>query len=211
MNIDNDFYQFGDLKVLVKEFYVRDNNIKGIYDDFKAKHKNINIVILNSNIVFGLEHILSIIKIINEKINRKGKREIKNLDIEFLLRICYTDQIDNAFQKLNDDDDEYKNNNDDIFICILFSKNLLDVENALKDLKEYVQQRNALKEKRSKIKLQDITIKTNSLIEMSDKKKQYILKLFFQKELKDINELFFIKDNSKFQKFLVERSAIALK
>ncbi len=209
MDIDNDLYQFGDLKVLVKEFYVRDNNIKGIYDDFKAKHKNINIVILNSNIVFGLEHILSIIKIINEKINRKGKREIKNLDIEFLLRICYTDQIDNAFQKLNDD--EYKSNNNDKFICILFSNNLLDLENAFKDLKEYVHQENTLKEKKSEYKLQDIAIKTNSLIEMTDKKKQYILNLFFKKELKDVNELFFIKDNSKFQRFLVERSAIALK
>src|SRR5919112_1171892 len=123
MDKENDLYQIGDLKVLVKGFYAIDNNIKEIYDDFKVKHKDINIVILNPKIVFGLEHILSIIKIINEKINRKGKREIKNLDIEFLLRICYTDQIDNAFQKLNDDDDKYKNNNYDKFICILFSKN----------------------------------------------------------------------------------------
>ena len=209
MDKENDLYQIGDLKVLVKGFYVIDNNIKEIYDDFKAKHKEINIVILNPNIVFGLGHILSIIKIINEKINKKGKREIKNLDIEFLLRICYTDRIDNAFQKLNDD--EYKNNNNDKFICILFSNNLLDLENAFKDLKEYIHQENTLKEKGSKYKLQDIAIKTNSLIEMTDKKKQHILNLFFKKELKDVNELFFIKDNSKFQRFLVERSAIALK
>ena len=125
------------------------------------------------------------------------------------MRICYTDQIANAFQKLNDVKD--KNNKDSEFICILFSKNPSDIENALKDLKKYDLQENALKEKKPEDEVNNRTIKTDSLIEISNRKKQYILKNLFKKELEDVNELFFIKDNFKFQKFLIERAAIALK
>jgi|GEM_PF-1135807 tRNA threonylcarbamoyladenosine modification (KEOPS) complex Cgi121 subunit len=209
MTKNNDLHQCEDLKILVKEIYILDINIKKIYNDIKFKYKDINIVIVNPNIVFGLEHILSIIKIISGKIKRNKKREIKNLDIEFLLRICYTDQIANAFQKLNDAKD--KNNKDSEFICILFSKNPSDIENALKDLKKYDLQENALKEKKPEDEVNNRTIKTDSLIEISNRKKQYILKNLFKKELEDVNELFFIKDNFKFQKFLIERAAIALK
>jgi len=209
MTKNNDLHQCEDLKILVKEIYILDINIKKIYNDIKFKYKDINIVIVNPNIVFGLEHILSIIKIISGKIKRNKKREIKNLDIEFLLRICYTDQIAHAFQKLNDAKD--KNNKDSEFICILFSKNPSDIENALKDLKKYDLQENALKEKKPEDEVNNRTIKTDSLIEISNRKKQYILKNLFKKELEDVNELFFIKDNFKFQKFLIERAAIALK
>jgi len=209
MTKNNDLHQCEDLKILVKEIYILDINIKKIYNDIKFKYKDINIVIVNPNIVFGLEHILSIIKIISGKIKRNKKREIKNLDIEFLLRICYTDQIANAFQKLNDAKD--KNNKDSEFICILFSKNPSDIENALKDLKKYDLQENALKEKKPEDEVNNRTIKTDSLIEISNRKKQYILKNLFKKELEDVNELFFIKDDFKFQKFLIERAAIALK
>lgn len=209
MTKNNDLHQCEDLKILVKEIYILDINIKKIYNDIKFKYKDINIVIVNPNIVFGLEHILSIIKIISGKIKRNKKREIKNLDIEFLLRICYTDQIANAFQKLNDAKD--KNNKDSEFICILFSKNPSDIENALKDLKKYELQENALKEKKPEDEVNNRIIKTDSLIEISNRKKQYILKNLFKKELEDVNELFFIKDNFKFQKFLIERAAIALK
>jgi tRNA threonylcarbamoyladenosine modification (KEOPS) complex Cgi121 subunit len=209
MTKNNDLHQCEDLKILVKEISILDINIKKIYNDIKFKYNDIDIVIVNPNIVFGLEHILSIIKIINGKLKRNKKREIKNLDIEFLLRICYTDQIANAFQKLNDAKD--KNNKDSKFICILFSKNPSDIENALKDIKKYDLQENALKEKKPEDKVNNRTIKTDSLIEISNQKKQYILKNFFKKELEDVNELFFIKDNFKFQKFLIERAAIALK
>jgi len=93
----------------------------------------------------------------------------------------------------------------------LFSKNPSDIENALKDLKKYDLQENALKEKKPEDEVNNRTIKTDSLIEISNRKKQYILKNLFKKELEDVNELFFIKDNFKFQKFLIERAAIALK
>ena len=78
-------------------------------------------------------------------------------------------------------------------------------------LKKYDLQENALKEKKPENEVNNRTIKTDSLIEISNQKKQYILKNFFKKELEDVNELFFIKDNFKFQKFLIERAAIALK
>src|SRR6476646_4017233 len=131
MTKNNDLHQCEDLKILVKEIYILDINIKKIYNDIKFKYKDINIVIVNPNIVFGLEHNLNNKKIISGKIKRNKKREIKNLDIEFLLRICYTDQIDNAFQKLNDAKD--KNNKDIKIICILFSKDPSEIENDIKD------------------------------------------------------------------------------
>src|SRR4051795_2585898 len=160
MTKNNDLHQCEDLKILVKEISILDINIKKIYNDIKFKYKDINIVIVNPNIVFGLEHILSIIKIINEKIKRKEKREIKNLDIEFLLRICYTDKIANAFQKLNGD--SYKNNR---FICILFSKCSSDIENVSRDLKKYDRLENTLEEEKQKDELKDRTKKTDFLIE----------------------------------------------
>jgi hypothetical protein len=210
MTVNYDSFQIDDLKILVKEFYALDSNIKKIYNDIKCKYKDINLVIVSPSIVFGLEHILSIIKIIREEIKRNKKREIKNLDIEFLLRICYTDQIAIAFQKLNYEKDinNYDNN---IFVCILFSKNSSDIENAFKDLKRYDLHENKSEDEKQKYYVRDRPLKQGSLIEITEQKKQYILKIFFKKELKDINELLFIKDNLKFQKFLIERAAIALK
>jgi len=177
-------YHYGELKVLVKGFFLFDNNIKKLYDYLKSKHKNINIVIVNSNVVFGIEHIFGILNIINEEIKRKEEREIKNLDIEFLLRICYTNQISNALEILN----ENKNNN---VVCILFSKYLSNIERAYGDLKNYGKE-------------------DNGLIQLSDDKKLQIIKLFFKKDLKN-SDIFIIKDGHKFQKFLIERAAIALK
>ena len=51
----------------------------------------------------------------------------------------------------------------------------------------------------------------NSLIQISEAKKLNILKLFFNKDLKDLGNLSIIKDDLKFQNFLIERSAIVLK
>lgn len=179
-----DMHHYGELKVLVKGFFLTDNNIKKIYDDLKSKHKDTNIVIVNSNIVFGLEHIFGIIKIINEEIKLKVYREVNNLDVEFLLRICYTNQILNAFQILNDS----KNNN---FVCILFSKCTSNIERVYRDLKNYGKE-------------------NNDLILISESKKLHIISLFFQKDIKNV-DISFVMDDQKFQKFLIERSAIALK
>lgn len=183
-----DAYQCEDLKILVKGFFLSDTDIKKLYDKVKSIHKNVNLVIVNSNIVFGLNHIFGIIKMINEEIKRKDEREIKNFDMEFLLRICYTDQILHAFQIAN----ENKNNNR--FICILFSKCLINIKNAYMDLKNYGKEDD-----------------DNILVQISKAKKLHIIKLFFNKELKDLYDPYIINDDYEFQKFLIERSAIALK
>ncbi|MDP8907149.1 MAG: hypothetical protein M3M88_06480 [Thermoproteota archaeon] len=179
-----DIHTYGETKVLVRGFLLLDNNIKKLYDSLKANHKETNIVIVNSNIVFGLEHIFGIIKIINEEMRSKAHREIKNFDVEFLLRICYTNQILSAFKILNDS----KNNN---FVCILFSKCFSNIEHAYIDLKRYGKE-------------------NNDLLQISQAKKLHIIDLFFKKDLKDMN-MTLINDDLKFQKFLIERAAIALK
>jgi hypothetical protein len=92
----------------------------------------------------------------------------------------------------------------------LFSKNISEIENVLDDLKKYNLQKKTF-ENGLKGAVEDTVTKTNSLFEMSNRKKQFILRFFFNKEIKYNNNLFFIKDNSKFQKFLIERAAIALK
>ena len=183
----NDIYQYDEINVLVKGFFLLDNDIKKLYDNLKSIHNDINIVIVNANIVFGIEHIFGILKIINEEIKRKEKKGIKNFDVEFLLRICYTNQISFAFQLLSD------NKTNDV-ICILFSKSLSNIKKIYIDLKNYGEE--------------DIS---NSLIQISEAKKLNILKLFFNKDLKDLGNLDIIKDNLKFQNFLIERSAIVLK
>lgn len=179
-----DIRSYGETKVLVRGFLLLDNNIKKLYDSLKADHKETNIVIVNSNIVFGMEHILGIIRIINEEMRLKTHREITNFDVEFLLRICYTNQILSAFKILNDS----KNNN---FVCILFSKCISNIEHAYTDLKKYGKE-------------------NDDLLQISQAKKLHIINLFFKKDIKDMN-MTLVNDDLKFQKFLIERAAIALK
>jgi tRNA threonylcarbamoyladenosine modification (KEOPS) complex Cgi121 subunit len=179
-----DIHTYGELKVLVSGFFLLDNNINKLYDRLKANHKETNIVIVNSNIVFGLEHILGIIKIINEEMRLRAHREIKNFDVEFLLRICYTNQILSAFKILND-----SKNND--FVCILFSKCISNIEHAYMDLKRHGKE-------------------NNDLFQISQAKKLHIIDLFFKRDLKEMS-MTLINDDLKFQKFLIERAAIALK
>ncbi|MGN6821802.1 MAG: hypothetical protein ACTHJ7_03340, partial [Candidatus Nitrosocosmicus sp.] len=189
-------YQCDDLTVFINYITLLDIRVGDLYDLIKAKFKNINIVFINPDFIFGLDHILGIIRIIKENSKREEKGIIKNSDIEFLLRICYTNQISTAFEKLEHCKRSGDNNNNS-FIYILFSKSLSDIENASTFTEGYDAGEN------TKI--------INTLIGMSDKKKAFILKLFFNKELKDVRELFFIEDNNKFQKFLLERAAISLR
>jgi tRNA threonylcarbamoyladenosine modification (KEOPS) complex Cgi121 subunit len=178
-----DMYYYGELKVLIKGFFLLDNNIRKLYGILKSNHKDVNIVIVNSNIVFGLEHVFGILRIIHTEMEIGKQREIKNFEIEFLLRICYTDQISNAFKILEDN----KNYN---FICILFSKSLCSVKDTYTQLK-------------------NLGIENNDLIQTSEAKKLHILEVFFKKDVKDSNNQF-IKDDQKFQQFLIERSAISI-
>ena len=179
----NDTHEYGELKVLIKGFFLLDNNVKKLYGYLKSNHKDVNVVIVNSNIVFGLEHIFGILRIIHTEMKIGKEREIKNFEIEFLLRICYTDQISNAFNILNDNENYG-------FICILFSNCLSSIENTYLHLKNY-------------------GIENSSLIQTSEAKKSHILQVFFKKDLKDLNNQF-IKDDQKFQQFLIEKSAISV-
>jgi len=178
-----DLYDYGELKVLIKGFFLLDNNIRKLYGILKSDHKDVNIVIVNSNIVFGLEHVFGILRIIHTEMEIGKQREIKNFEIEFLLRICYTDQISNAFKILED-------NKNYSFICILFSKSLSGVKDTYTQLK-------------------NLGIENSDLIQTSEAKKLHILEVFFKKDVKDLNNQF-IKDDQKFQQFLIERSAIAI-
>ena len=189
-------YQCDDLTVFINYITLLDIRVGDLYDLIKAKFKNINIVFINPDIIFGLDHILGIIRIIKENSKREEKGIIKNSDIEFLLRVCYTNQISTAFEKLEHCKRSDDNNNNS-FIYILFSKSLSDIENASTFTEGYDAGEN--------------TEIIDTLIGMSDKKKALILKLFFNKELKDVRDLFFIEDNNKFQKFLLERAAISLR
>lgn len=194
-------YQCDDLTVFINDITLLDICVGDLYDLLKAKFKNINIVFINPDIIFGLDHILGIIKIIKENSKREEKGIIKNSDIEFLLRICYTNQISTAFEKLEHckrSDD----NNINSFIYILFSKSLSDIKNASTFIEGYDAGKKDSEENAEII---------NTLIGMSNNKKAFILKLFFNKELKDVRDLFFIEDNNKFQKFLLERAAISLR
>ncbi|MGN6613578.1 MAG: hypothetical protein ACTHKC_00880, partial [Candidatus Nitrosocosmicus sp.] len=93
-------YQCDDLNVFINYITLLDIRVGDLYDLIKAKFKNINIVFINPDFIFGLDHILGIIRIIKENSKREEKGIIKNSDIEFLLRICYTNQISTAFEKL---------------------------------------------------------------------------------------------------------------
>jgi tRNA threonylcarbamoyladenosine modification (KEOPS) complex Cgi121 subunit len=199
---DNTF-QLEDLTVFIKGIFLAHSNVSKVYDSFKDKFKNINIVFIDPNIIFGLDHIFGIIKIIKENSKREGKKMIKNPDIEFLLRICYTNQISLAFEKLGYN--KSFDNNGTRFIYILFSEYSSNIEKA----SEYIDSHKIKEEEEEEIarKREEKSV----LLEMSENKKKYILKVFFNKDFKDAQNLFFIKDNVKFQKFLIERAAIALR
>jgi tRNA threonylcarbamoyladenosine modification (KEOPS) complex Cgi121 subunit len=199
-------YQCDDLTIFINDITLLDIRVGDLYDLLKAKFKNINIVFINPDIIFGLDHILGIIKIIKENSKREEKGIIKNSDIEFLLRICYTNQISTAFEKLEHCKRSDDNNNNS-FIYILFSKSLSDIKNASTFVERYDSGEKDGAEKDAEENTEII----NTLIGMSDNKKAFILKLFFNKELKDVRDLFFIEDNNKFQKFLLERAAISLR
>ena len=202
--IDNT-YQLEDLTVLIKDIFLAHSNVSKVYDRFKVKFKNINIVFINPNLIFGLDHIFGIIKIIKENSKREEKRMIKNPDIEFLLRICYTNQISLAFEKLGYN--KSFDNNRTRFIYILFSRYSTDIQKASDYIEGHkiIEQEEKEKEKARKRE------EKSFLLEMSENKKKYILKVLFNKEFKDVQDLFFVKDNVKFQKFLIERAATALR
>jgi tRNA threonylcarbamoyladenosine modification (KEOPS) complex Cgi121 subunit len=127
---------------------------------------------------------MGILKIINEEDKRNIKSIIKNVEIEFLLRICYTNQIEYAI-KSNFGDTKNKN-----FVVVLISK-LEDKLGNIRDL------------------LMPFGIENSNLISPDDIKKDFILKYFFKDRFKG-NYHLLLNNEEKYLKFFIEKAAISL-
>jgi len=172
------------LNAIIAGFSFFDTDIRKIYDKIKSEDKTINIIFINSKLVYGLDHILGILKIINEEEKRNIKSNIKNVEIEFLLRICYTNQIKDAL-KSNFGDSKNKT-----FVVVLISKIEGRLSNTLGTLMLY-------------------GIEDSNLIRPDTNKKDYILNYFFKEKFK-VNSHLILNNEEKYLKFLIEKAAISL-
>lgn len=200
----------GSLKVTVFMVTFFDSNVKRVYEEIKTKpaYNKMDLVFLRSNLVFGLEHIVGIMKILNERKKRNSISDIKNIEIEFLMRVCCTDQISEAL-KINFGD---KSNKD--YVVIILSDDVQKLKDIQREFERYgtVISNNNTKTKsdsgnNSYLKMED---KNDDLIAADNTKKEFIIDMFFKEKIKDPNaEL--LKSDAKFLKFLIERAAISLK
>ena len=110
--------------------------------------------------------------------------DIKNVEIEFLLRICYTNQIKDALSA-NFGDDKNKT-----FVVVLLSTLANKLSNTLGTLRSYGSE-------------------DSNLIIPDALKKHYILNYFFNDKFKDNSHLL-LNNEEKYLKFLVERAAICI-
>ena len=172
------------LKAIIVGFSFFDSDIKKIYDKLKSEHKSVNIIFVNSKLVYGWDHVFGILKIINEEKKRNIKMNIKNVEIEFLLRICYTNQIKDALSA-NFGDDKNKS-----FVVVLVSTLANKLSNTLGTLRSYGNE-------------------DSNLIISDTLKKHYILNYFFKDKFKDNSHLL-LNNDEKYLKFLVERAAICI-
>lgn len=175
----------GRLKVGLIPATFNDTNLKDIYQKLKLIDKEVDISIIDSRLILSIKHIIGILKIINEEKERSNRIGIKNIEIEILMRFCYTDQISEAL-KINFGDPFNKN-----FIVIVISchdKILFDAERCVLD--------NGLL--------------NEEILENDISNKEYIINKFFKKKIKELNSPIF-KDEEKFLGFVLERGAIAIK
>jgi tRNA threonylcarbamoyladenosine modification (KEOPS) complex Cgi121 subunit len=172
------------LNAIIVGFSFFDSDVRKIYDTIKSEDKTINIIFINSRLVYGWDHVFGILKIINEEKKRNIKMDIKNVEIEFLLRICYTNQIKDALSA-NFGDDKNKT-----FVVVLVSTLVDKLSNTLGTLRSYGSE-------------------DSNLIVPNTLKKDYILNYFFKDKFKDNSHLL-LNDEEKFMKFLVEKAAICL-
>lgn len=176
---------FGAIKVIIKGFNFFDSDVKKIYDKTKIKVNDVSIIFINSNLVFGLDHLTGILKIINDEKKRNSKSQIKNLEIGFLLRICYTNQIKDAL-KANFGDKKNK-----AYVIILISNDNNQLLSAYNSVSIH-------------------GTEDSHLMFLNESKKNHIINLFFKDKFKDQSNPL-IKGEEKFTKFLVERAAVSLK
>lgn len=175
----------GNLKVGLIPIRFDDTDIKEIYNKLKLIDKEIDISIIDSRLILSIEHIIGILRIVSEEKKRTNSINIKNIEIEVLMRFCYTDQISEAL-KINFDDPFNKN-----FIVLVFSNH----DKILFEAERFVLGFGLLNEK---------------ILEKDSSKKEYIIKSFFKKKIKELNSPF-LQDEEKFLNFVIERGAIALK
>jgi len=171
-------------KAIIAGFSFFENDVRNIYDRVKSEDKTINIIFVNSKLVYGFDHLIGILRIINEEEKRHIKSNIKNVEIEFLLRICYTNQIKDALNA-NFGDSENKS-----FVAVLISKFGNKLSNTLHILMHY-------------------GIEDSSLIGPNTTKKNYILNYFFKNKFKFDSHLL-LNNEEKYLKFLIEKAAISL-
>ena len=172
------------LKAIIAGISFFDTDVRNIYDKIKSEDKTINIIFVNSRLVYGLDHILGILKIINEGEKRNIKSNIRNVEIEFLLRICYTNQIKDALKS------NFGNSKNKTFVVVLISKSWSKLSNTLGTLMSF-------------------GIEDNNLIYPDTTKKDYILNYFFKDKFKGDSHLL-LNNEEKYLKFLIEKAAISL-
>jgi tRNA threonylcarbamoyladenosine modification (KEOPS) complex Cgi121 subunit len=202
----------GSLKAAVFIMNFFDSNVKRVYEEIKAKpaYNETNIVFLNTKLVFGLEHILGIMRILNEGKKRNSISDIKNIEIEFLMRLCCTDQISEAL-KVNFGD---KSNKD--YVVIILSDNdqkLKDIEKEFEQYGSVISNNKSTKTKNDSginHRAQNMQDKNDELIAADNTKREFIINMFFKEKIKDPNSEL-LKSDTKFLKFLIERAAISLK
>jgi len=184
-NLNENYYEYNNFKAMIIGIRLHNNTkLKDLYDKIKSNNKNANIILVNASLIYGLEHIKGILRIINEEITRKNSVLIKNKEIEFLLRLCHTKQISNAFKIIND------TNIDNNIVVILFANDLASLKTVFEEIKIN-------------------GIEDNNLINSSNVKKIKMTKLFLDKYFKDKDRDLFI-DDKKFLNLLIERSALAI-
>ena len=200
----------GSLKATIFIVTFFDSNVKRVYEEIKAKpaYNKTDLVFLRSQSVFGPEHIVGIMKILNERKQRNSISEIKNIEIEFLMRICCTDQISEAL-KMNFND---KSNKD--YVIVILSDDPQKLKDIVMEFKRFgtVTSNNNTKIKsdsgnKSYQKMQD---KYDELITADNTKREYIIKMLFKEKMIDPNSEL-LKSDTNFLKFLIERAAISLR
>lgn len=196
-------------KVFVVAFF--DSNVKRVYEEIKKKpdYNYLDIIFVNTHLVFGIEHIIGIMRIINERKQRNIVSEIKNLEVEFLMRICCTDQISEAL-KLNFGD---KSNKDFVVISLTDDNNSQKLMGIEKEFERYGTVKYASKEKNDNNGITsfqfDSQDKKEIFIPSDNSKRDYIINTLFKEKIKDPRSELFTND-TEFLKFLIERAAISL-
>ncbi|VFJ12863.1 KEOPS complex subunit Cgi121 [Candidatus Nitrosocosmicus franklandus] len=196
-------------RVFVVAFF--DSNVKRVYEEIKknSDYNNLDLIFVNAHLVFGIEHIIGIMKIINERKRRNIVSEIKNLEVEFLMRICCTDQISEAL-RLNFGD---KSNKDFVIIILTDDNNSQKLMGIEKEFERYGTVKYASKEKNDNNGITsyqyDSRDKEEILIPSDNSKRDYIINTLFKEKIKAPRSELFTND-IEFLKFLVERAAISL-